>query len=102
MFLQKRALVVVFYPTTDVVGELCTLWNRWAKVVDTDIEDEGEQMIAFSMWYFWTSPKEQERQVWGPAKNAEACEEFLGGMRERRQERFKGKPFACKSDCSRF
>ena len=63
LLLQKRALVVVFYPTTDVVGELCTLWNRWAKVVDTDIEDEGEQMIAFSMWYFWTSPKEQERQV---------------------------------------
>ena len=75
---------------------------RWAKVVDTDIEDEGEQMIAFSMWYFWTSPKEQERQVWGPGQNAEACEEFFGGMRERRAERFQGKPFACKSDCFRF
>lgn len=73
---------------------------RWAKVIDTDIEDKGgnENMIAFSMWYFWDTPQPAAGpQEWGEGTNPEACEMFFGGMRERRNARFAGKPFACKS-----
>lgn len=71
---------------------------RWAKVVDTDIKDEGgqEDMIAFSMWYFWdTPPGDAAEEVWGEGTNPEACEMFFSGMRKRRNERFRGKPYVC-------
>jgi hypothetical protein len=70
---------------------------RWVKVVDTEIADPAEAMISFSCWYFY----EKESpvlgpQVFGEGTNPEACEHFMGGMRVRRNERYAGRPFACK------
>ena len=71
---------------------------KWAKVIDTEIENKGgnEDMIAFSMWYFWDTPQpDAPPEKWGEGNNKEACEMFFGGMREKRNERFRGKPLAC-------
>jgi hypothetical protein len=73
---------------------------RWAKVIDTELP-EDKNMVAFSMWYFWTEPQAAlpdagEKADYGVGSNWEACEYFFGGMRRRREERFEGKPYACK------
>ncbi|PNP84265.1 hypothetical protein FNYG_02419 [Fusarium nygamai] len=70
---------------------------RWAKVVDTDIEKEEDQMIAFAMWYIWETPPTEEQHSFpsyrGPSCNAEACELFFGGMDSMRVNYMKGKPY---------
>ncbi|KAK2594702.1 hypothetical protein QQS21_007612 [Conoideocrella luteorostrata] len=68
---------------------------RWAKVVDTDLEAEGQDgMIAFSMWYMWEKPRETlpPTRPWGPGTNPEACELFFGGMRREWIQRMARKP----------
>ncbi|RSL62154.1 hypothetical protein CEP53_004853 [Fusarium sp. AF-6] len=67
---------------------------RWAKVIDTDLE--GENMIAFAMWYIWeTPPKASEFSSYrGPRCNPEACEAYLGGMDRMRLELMNDKPHA--------
>ena len=70
---------------------------RWVKVVDTEIADPAEAMISFSCWYFYEKESPiQGPQTFGAGTNSEACEFFFGGMRVRRNERFAGRPFACK------
>lgn len=72
--------------------------TRWAKVVDTDLEAAGaDGLVAFTEWHFWTRPREQTAGVFGEGCNVEACERMFGAMRDRRQDRFDGKPFACTS-----
>lgn len=29
---------------------------RWAKVVDTNIGENEDEMVAFAMWYIWETP----------------------------------------------
>ncbi|CAH0015086.1 unnamed protein product [Clonostachys rhizophaga] len=67
--------------------------NRWVKVVDTGLP-EGESMIAFASWFFWTAPHVHEPETWPPGTNPEACERFFGGMIAKRNERFAGKPYS--------
>lgn len=70
---------------------------RWVKVVDTEIEDPAQAMVCFSCWYFYEKESPiQGPQTWGPGTNPEACETFFGGMRLKRNERFAGRPYACK------
>ena len=72
--------------------------TRWAKVVDTELEANGEDgMVAFTEWHFWTEPREQTTGVLVEGSNKEACNLMFGGMRDHRQKRFEGKPFACTS-----
>ena len=70
---------------------------RWVKVIDTDLQARGEEaMVSFAKWYIWDTPQPPAPpQEWGPGTNPEACEMFFGGMRERRNARFAGKPFVC-------
>ena len=69
---------------------------RWVKVVDTEIADPAQAMISFSCWYVWEEESPvMGPQVWGAGTNPEACEAFFGGMRERRNERFNGRPYVC-------
>lgn len=71
---------------------------RWAKVVDTELEDKGENgMIAFSMWYMWEKPRETlpPTRPWGPGSNPEACELFFGGMRREWEDKMSKKPHVC-------
>lgn len=73
---------------------------RWVKVVDTDLEAAGtDGMVAFSMWYFWSTPRDTlpPRPPWGPGTNPEACELFFGAMRDEWTRRWAGKPHACES-----
>ncbi|KND88594.1 hypothetical protein TOPH_06744 [Tolypocladium ophioglossoides CBS 100239] len=68
---------------------------RWAKVVDSGLEAAGEDgMVAFSMWYFWSTPRDTlpPRPAWGPGTNPDACELFFGAMREEWLRRWAGKP----------
>ncbi|KAF4450688.1 GCN5-related N-acetyltransferase (GNAT) domain-containing protein [Fusarium austroafricanum] len=71
---------------------------RWAKVVDTDLGEAEDQMIAFSSWYLWeTTPTEEQHSFpsqRGPRSNAEACELFFGGMNKMRVNYMKGTPYA--------
>ncbi|UNI18080.1 hypothetical protein JDV02_004373 [Purpureocillium takamizusanense] len=73
---------------------------RWFKVVDTDIpaSDGGNdgEMIAFTMCYFWTTPRDSlpPRPAWGPGTNPEACELFFGKLRDEWLARMAGKPHA--------
>ncbi|KAF9776158.1 hypothetical protein IL306_005689 [Fusarium sp. DS 682] len=70
---------------------------RWAKVVDTDIDNDEDQMIAFAEWYIWDTPPTEEQHSFssyrGPTCNAEACERFFGGMNRMRVNYMKGKPY---------
>lgn len=76
---------------------------RWAKVIDNDIKEEEDQMIAFAMWYIWETPPTEEQHSFpsyrGPSCNAEACELFFGGMNNMRVNYMKGKPYVCMSQC---
>lgn len=70
---------------------------KWAKVVDPDLTEE--KTIAFSVWYFWQTPRDGNSipfHQYGPGSNPGACELFFGGMRQRRDELMEGKPYACK------
>ncbi|KAF7560294.1 hypothetical protein G7046_g3843 [Stylonectria norvegica] len=68
---------------------------RWLKIVDPDLE--GENMIAFAMWFIWETPRVGEptpRRVYGPGTNAEGCRLFFGGMDRQRTDIMEGKPYA--------
>ncbi|KAJ6438922.1 GCN5-related N-acetyltransferase (GNAT) domain-containingprotein [Purpureocillium lavendulum] len=66
---------------------------RWGKVVDTDLDGD---MVAFTMCYFWTTPRDAlpPRPAWGPGTNPEACELFFGQLRDEWLARMAGKPHA--------
>ncbi|PHH59724.1 hypothetical protein CDD81_2642 [Ophiocordyceps australis] len=70
---------------------------RWTKVVDTDIEAANggnEALVAFSMWYFWETPRNDAppMPVWGPSANDEACRLFYGTLRSNWVKHMAGKP----------
>ncbi len=76
---------------------------HWMKVIDTEI-DPGtsgtDNLVAFSIWYIWdkadTPSPRLKPQHWGPGDNGEACEAFFGGMRNKLNARYEGKPVLCK------
>ncbi|KAG9256797.1 putative GNAT family acetyltransferase [Emericellopsis atlantica] len=70
---------------------------KWVKVIDTELPEE-RNMVAFSMWFFWTEPQHKAQNDtpvdYGTGSNWEACDYFFGEMRRRQGERFEGRPYA--------
>ncbi|KAI1767579.1 acyl-CoA N-acyltransferase [Hypoxylon sp. FL1150] len=60
--------------------------TRWFKVVDTDLPEGPEQMIAFAKWHIYSeTPKPTPTpRTFGAGCNAEACELLFGGITKQR------------------
>ncbi|TQV94446.1 hypothetical protein V2A60_005489 [Cordyceps javanica] len=74
---------------------------HWVKVVDRDLEAQqgggggDDATIAFAVWYFWgVRGKPLPASVWGPGTNAEACEQYFGGLDRRWEDDVGSKPHA--------
>ncbi|KAH6660108.1 putative GNAT family acetyltransferase [Truncatella angustata] len=58
--------------------------TRWHKIVDTDLPEGEEQMIAWSKWHVYTKKPELTPREFGPGCNVEACEMLFGGIQKQR------------------
>jgi hypothetical protein len=66
---------------------------RWRKVVDT----ETGEIAAFAKWNIIETPKPLPRgRQFGPGCNVEACEEFFGGIHQKRTELMGEKAHCCR------
>jgi hypothetical protein len=66
---------------------------RWMKVVDS----ETSEMAAFAKWDIVEKPKPKtiRARKFGPGCNIEACEEFFGGIHQKRGELMGDRPHCC-------
>ncbi|KAH8675775.1 putative GNAT family acetyltransferase [Xylariales sp. PMI_506] len=79
------------------IEEATTL--RCLKVVDTDLADGPEQMVAFARWHIYLEPQTPSppsattSRAARPGCNDEACDMLFGGIELRKQEIMGGKPY---------
>ena len=73
--------------------------TKWFKVVDTELEAEGEEaIIAYAKTNVYTSPPPPpKKRVWTPGTNEEVCEMVFGagGMDKCRAELMGDKAHVC-------
>ncbi|KAI1142797.1 hypothetical protein F5Y05DRAFT_366231 [Hypoxylon sp. FL0543] len=66
---------------------------RWLKVVDTDLPEDENNMIAFAKFHVCLEkPQLRSARTFGPGCNAEACELLFGGLAQRGERILEGRP----------
>jgi hypothetical protein len=72
--------------------------TRWYKVVDSDLEGEGDkQTVAFAKWHIYTESPILKPREFGEGCNIEACQKLFGGLIEQRTRLLGDQPYVCKS-----
>lgn len=77
---------------SDLEGDSST---RWLKVVDTDLPEGPEQMIAFAKWHIYSESPKPTPRTFGAGCNAEACELLFGGIAKQRVRILGDQPYFC-------
>lgn len=71
---------------------------KWLKIIDTDLPEGPEQMIAFAEWHIYhEKPQPTQPRTFGPGCNKETCEMLFGGIAKQRQRIMGDKPYFCES-----
>ncbi|KAI1401052.1 acyl-CoA N-acyltransferase [Hypoxylon fuscum] len=67
---------------------------KWLKIIDTDLPEGPEQMIAFAEWHIYhEKPQPTQPRTFGPGCNKETCEMLFGGIAKQRQRIMGDKPY---------
>lgn len=73
--------------------------TRFWKVVIRDPDDPSQdKMVAGALWHFFTepfTPDDWEDIEWPAFANAEACNEFIGGIMKVKRKHMHGERFGC-------
>ncbi|KAI0136656.1 acetyltransferase [Xylariales sp. AK1849] len=68
--------------------------QRWLKVVDLELPEGEEQMIAFAKWHIYTEAPTLTTREFGQGCNIEACEKLFGGLQDQRKKIMGGRTYA--------